>query len=118
MKISKTDAYQFETNPPVRISGDLRNSVGLMVIGPKGRINLKRSVIIAARHIHMTDKEAIELGIKNGDEVSVEIDGKRALVFNNVIIRTGKDYRFRMHLDTDEANAADLGPNSNGFLLT
>ena len=52
-----------------------------------GEVELDKGVIVASRHIHMSDKEAEQFGVKDKDIVSVKVDGARGLVFNNVLIR-------------------------------
>jgi putative phosphotransacetylase len=40
--------------------------------------------------------------------VRVRFPGPRALVFENVLIRVSKAAALELHLDTDDANAADV----------
>lgn len=111
LEISRTDSFALGVKPPVRDSGFLEGTPGITVIGPKGQITLERGVIIAQRHIHMTEEQAKAYGVKDKDLVSVQVDGERAVVFGNVLIRVRNDFVLEMHIDTDEANAAIL---SNG----
>lgn len=111
LEISRTDSFALGVKPPVRDSGFLEGTPGITVIGPKGQITLERGVIIAQRHIHMTEEQAKAFGVKDKDLVSVQVDGERAVVFGNVLIRVRNDFVLEMHIDTDEANAAIL---SNG----
>ena len=108
VEVSKTDSYILGIRPPVRISGDIKGSSGVKIIGPKGEIDLKEGVIIAQRHIHMSPDEARSFGVKDGDIVKVKVAGKRALIFNNVMIRSGPTHKLDFHIDIDEANAAEL----------
>jgi len=108
VEVSRTDSYILGIKPPVRISGDIKDSTGIKIIGPKGEINLREGVIIAQRHIHMSSDEARNFGVKDGDTVKVKVPGKRALIFDNVIIRSGPTHRLDFHIDIDEANAAGL----------
>lgn len=108
VEISETDARKLGIDPPVRRSGDLAESAGIKIIGPKGKIDLKESVIIALRHIHIDTQTAEKFGIKDGDKVKVDINGIRDLIFENVLIRVRPDFKLAMHLDTDEANAAGI----------
>jgi len=108
VEVSKTDSYILGIRPPVRISGDIKGSSGMRIIGPKGEIDLKEGVIIAQRHIHMSPNEARSFGVKDGDIVKVKIPGERALIFDNVMIRSGSTHRLDFHIDIDEANAAGL----------
>ena len=108
MEVSRTDSYILGIKPPVRISGDVKGSSGVKIIGPKGEIDLKEGVIIAQRHIHMSPNEARDFRVKDGDIVKVKVPGERALVFDNVMIRSGPTHRLDFHIDIDEANAAGL----------
>ena len=108
VEISRTDSYILGIKPPVRISGDVKGSSGIKIIGPRGEIDLKEGVIIAQRHIHMSPNEARDFRMKDGDIVKVKVPGERALIFNNVIIRSGPTHRLDFHIDIDEANAAGL----------
>ena len=108
VEVSRTDSYTLGIKPPVRISGNVKGSSGIRIIGPKGEIELREGVIIAQRHIHMSPDEARSFGVKDGDIVRVQVPGKRALIFNNVMIRSGPTHRLDFHIDIDEANAAGL----------
>ncbi len=108
VEVSRTDSYILGIKPPVRISGDIKGSSGIKIIGPKGEINLREGVIIAQRHIHMSPDEARGFGVKDGDVVKVKVTGKRALIFDNVIIRSAPTHKLDFHIDIDEANAAEL----------
>lgn len=117
IELSMTDAFKLGMEIPIRISGDIIGTPGIDIIGPKGGIKIDKGVIIAKRHIHANEKEAKELGIKNGLEVSVIIDGERGLVFGNVEARVDDKYKLSMHLDTDEGNAAGINKKSSGNLI-
>lgn len=116
IEISRTDAFHLKINPPLRLSGDLKNTPGITLIGPKGEVKLKQGVIIAARHIHCDPKTAKKLNLKHGDKVSVIIKGKRGLIFNNVVVRIRKNFVWRMQIDTDEANAAGIRKTGIGYV--
>ncbi len=106
VEISGTDGYHLGVDPPVRDSGDLEETPGIVLVGPAGAVTLREGVILAATHIHMSPEDAKELGLDNGDRVQVLVDGERDLIFNGVLIRVDKNYITEMHVDTDEANAA------------
>ncbi len=108
VEISITDSFKLGVKAPVMESGNMEDTPGITIIGPKGTVELKKGVLVASRHIHMQDTMATELGFKNNDVVKVETFGKRALVFHNVLIRVHQDFRLEMHVDMDEANAAAL----------
>lgn len=108
IELSLTDCFKLGISAPVKESGNIEGTTGVVVIGPKGVINLEKGVMIAARHIHMNPKDANEFDVKNGDIVSVKTEGIRSIIFNNVIIRVRDDFVLDFHIDTDEANAALL----------
>nr|WP_052217238.1 phosphate propanoyltransferase [Thermincola ferriacetica] len=106
VEISGTDGYHLGVDPPVRDSGDLEGTPGIVLVGPKGAVNLKEGLILAATHIHMHTSDAERLNLRNGDRVQVLIDGERDLIFTKVLVRVSDKFNTEMHIDTDEANAA------------
>jgi putative phosphotransacetylase len=108
VEISRTDAFKLGLKAPIRDSGDHEGTSGCVLVGPKGMVSINSGVIIAARHIHMTPVEAGMYGLHDKDRVSVLVDGERALVFNNVLVRVNKNFALEMHVDVDEANSAWL----------
>lgn len=105
IELSVTDSRKLKIRPPLRLSGDLKGSAGGILIGPKGKINLKHGIIIAKRHIHCDPLTAEKLKLKHNQKVKVKTFGPRAAVFNQVVVRIKKDFVFRFHIDTDEGNA-------------
>ncbi|MCR5272656.1 MAG: phosphate propanoyltransferase [Lachnospiraceae bacterium] len=105
VELSKTDARTVGLNPPVRSSGDIKDTPGIKLIGPKGSINLNEGVIIADRHIHMTPQDAMRFGVTDKDRVSVRIDGVKPGIMEDVVIRVSDKYKLDFHVDTDDGNA-------------
>lgn len=108
IEISRTDGFSLGITPPVRDSGKIKNSAGIIIVGPKGAVTLQEGVICAARHIHMQAADAQRLRVADGDRVTVRIPGMRGGTFANVLIRVHPDFRLEFHIDTDEANGAEL----------
>ena len=107
VELSLTDARTIGlAGVPVRESGDVAGSVGCIIEGPCGRVEINEGVIAAKRHIHMTPADAEKLGVSDKEIVSVKLDTERALTFSNVVVRVNKNFALAMHIDTDEANAA------------
>lgn len=106
IEISLTDSLKLGLKVPVKDSGDLKGSPGITIVGPKGTVKVDEGVIAAGRHIHMLPADAAEYGVKDQDIVKVVCPGKRALVFDQVLIRVTNKSQLEIHLDTDEANAA------------
>lgn len=109
VEISRTDSFALGVKPPVRDSGHLKETPSITLVGPQGKIELERGVIIAQRHIHMTPADAEKFGVEDKDLVSVRVGGERGIVYHNVLVRVRADFVLEMHIDTDEANAAMLG---------
>lgn len=116
VEISRTEGYLLGIHAPVRMSGDLDGTPGLTLEGPNGHIEVKKGVIYAMRHLHMTPTDARRLGLQDGDVVRVRAGGERELVFGDVAVRVSPKYQLEMHLDTDEANAADLNNGDLAYL--
>ncbi|QJW44916.1 phosphate propanoyltransferase [bacterium BFN5] len=106
IEVSLSDAMKLGLKPPVRDSGDVKNSPGVTLVGPKGTVELAEGVIVAMRHIHMTPADAAEFGVSDKEIVQVRCGGERGLIFDNVLIRVNDAFALEMHLDTDEGNAA------------
>ncbi len=108
VEISRTDTFILKVSPPVRPSGEIEGSEKLVVVGPKGTIYLKQGVIIANRHIHLTPDFAARHNIADGDYVDVEVEGVKPTKFYEVQVRVRDDFNVEMHIDTDDANSAQL----------
>lgn len=106
-----SDCIKLGIKAPIRDSGDLIGSAGITIVGPKGAVTLTEGVIVAARHVHMHTTDAAWFGVKDGDRVSIKTTGIRGLVFNEVLIRVSDKYKLEMHIDYDEANAANVSNN-------
>ena len=115
VEISTTDSYVLKVKPPVRESGKIEGSAPIRIVGPKGIVELKEGCIIANRHIHMSLSDGEKFGVRDGDYIDVDVEGKRRTRWFDVQVRVHKDFRLEMHVDTDDANAAGIG---NGFMVT
>ena len=119
VELSLTDARSIGVAAPVRESGDIEGSGTCKLVGPCGEVEIPCGVIDAKRHIHATTADAEALGITNGEIVSVEIptSNGRNLTFGDVVCRVNDSYALAMHIDTDEANAAGMAPNTMGTIV-
>jgi propanediol utilization protein len=108
VELAQTDAIKLGIEAPIVLSGNLSKvKPNLEVRGPKGKIMAK--AIVAKRHLHSSPADAKKLGIKNGQNVAVQIVGERGLIFDNIVVRVAPKMVLSCHIDTDEANAAGLG---------
>ena len=119
VEVSFSDARALGVSAPVRESGDIASSAPCKLVGPAGEVELKEGVIVAKRHIHMTPKDAEELGVTYGEIVSVKCESKfdRHLIFGDVVVRVSPKYALAMHIDTDECNAGGLAGEVYGEIV-
>jgi len=118
VEVSRTDEFHLGLDAPIRCSGKVANTPGITIVGPAGQITTDQGVIQAQRHIHMTTADAALYGVSDRDVVEVAIDSEgRDLTFGDVIVRVKDSYKLEMHIDTDEANAADLSSGDGGVLI-
>ena len=106
IEISFTDAVKLGVDPVLRMSGDLASTGSIKLESGRKSITVHSGVIVARRHLHMTDDEASAFGLRDGDIVSLKKSGPRETIFGQFVVRSGKGHRLEAHLDTDEANAA------------
>lgn len=109
VELSRSDEIALGIDAPLRDSGDVAGTPGIVIEGPAGSVTLRCGVICALRHIHMSPADADVLGLKNHDQVSVVVaDGNRRLIFGDVAVRVSAAFRLELHLDSDEGNATGL----------
>lgn len=117
IEISLTDARILGLKVPVRQSGDVGGTPGIVLASSTGLVGLKEGVMVAARHIHMSPADAKKFGVSDNQRVSVHMDGDRPAVFKDVIVRVHKDFSLAMHIDFDEANSCGLGKGASGRIV-
>ena len=117
VEISLTDSFKIGLKTPLRQSGDLSDTPGILIVGPAGFVRIPQGVIIPLRHIHMSPDDAKQWEVEDKQIVSVETEGPRSVIFNNVIVRVREDFVLDFHIDTDEANAAGLSNKSTVTIL-
>ena len=117
VEISLTDGRTLGVTPPVRPSGDVKNSPGVILQGPCGEVRLQEGVIAAQRHIHITPADAARFGVKDKQIVKLQTYTDRPLVFGDVLVRVSDRFATRVHLDYDEANACGYQNGDLGRIL-
>ncbi|MGL5571277.1 phosphate propanoyltransferase [Cetobacterium sp.] len=112
IEVSIGDCLKLGIKGKVKMSGDICETPGITLIGPKGTVVLSKGVIVSQRHIHMDEEDAKRFGVSNGDVVSIKIEGIRGGQYDNTCVRVDKSFTLECHLDTEEANALGIDPNS------
>nr|MBI4157174.1 hypothetical protein [Candidatus Woesearchaeota archaeon] len=105
VEILTTDQYVLGIKVPKKVSGDLDNTPGIKIKGPKGIINLENGVIIAEKHLHLSQEESEKLNLSNGSRVNLVHENGTKF---NAIVRSGKDHLSEFHLDKDEAESLNI----------
>lgn len=118
VEISRTDARALGVDAPVRQSGDTAGTPGMVLASQNAIIGLTEGVIVAARHIHMTPRDAARFGVKDGDKVGVRLDSERPLVLEDVLIRVSDKFCLAMHIDADEGNSAGWKKGVDGVITS
>jgi propanediol utilization protein len=109
VEISQSDALALGVSAPVRESGDVKDSPGILVEGPRGCVRLDHGVIRTLRHIHLVSDEAARHGLKDRDRVDVAKEGAHPhTLFCDVLVRVSSGCQTELHLDPDESDAAGL----------
>jgi acetate kinase len=116
VEIAMTEQFKLGVHPPVRESGDIKDTPGCTLEGSNGSVKLERGVICALRHIHMTPADALRYGVRDKSTVRVRIEGDRKLIFGDVLVRVDPGFALAMHIDTDEANAASVKTGAQGYI--
>ena len=117
VEISIADGFTLGVKPPVRESGQLKDTPGIEIIGPCGSVKKDSGVIAALRHVHMTPKDAARFGVEDGQYIQTEIDGLRGAILCNVLVRVSDKYALEMHIDVEEANALGVKNGDRAFFL-
>jgi acetate kinase len=117
VEISMTEQFKLGIYPPIRESGDIEDTPGITIEGSKTSTTIEKGVICALRHIHMSPEDALSYGLRDKYKVKVRVEGDRELIFGDVLVRVHPNFRLTLHLDTDEANAANIKPGSLGYIV-
>ncbi len=112
VELSYTDGIALGFDLPLRISGNIKETLGCMLMGPAGFFEMEQGVIRALRHVHMSPDDASFYGIKAGEEMRLRIGGTCGLTLDRLLVRVDKSFKLEAHIDTDEGNACNLQPNT------
>ncbi len=117
IEISMYDARTMGVEAMVRPSGNIKGTPGCTIIGPKGKVEIKEGVIVAARHLHLHTSDSEKFGLKDRDIIKVRIGDERAIILENVMVRVHPTFALDMHIDIEEGNAAGLQNSVMGEII-
>ena len=112
VELAYTDGIALGFDLPLRISGDIKGTLGCMLMGPAGFFEMQEGVIRALRHVHMSPEDAAFYSVKAGDEMKLKIGGACGLTLDKMLVRVDKSFKLEVHIDTDEGNACNLQPDT------
>ncbi len=112
VELAYTDGIALGFELPLRISGDIKGTLGCMLMGPAGFFEMQEGVIRALRHVHMSPDDAAFYGVKPGEEMKLRIGGPCGLSLDKMLVRVDKSFKLEVHIDTDEGNACNLQPET------
>jgi putative phosphotransacetylase len=117
VELSYTDGIALGFELPLRISGNIKGTLGGMLMGPSGFFEMNEGIIRALRHVHMGPEDASFYGVKAGDEMRLKIGGACGITLDRMLVRVDKSFKLEVHIDTDEGNACNLQSNTPCELL-
>ena len=117
VEVSLTDARHLGVTVPIRLSGDVKDTPGVTLVGDTGRITLDHGVLAARRHIHLTPEAAAWFGVKDKQVVKLQTLTSRPCIYEDVVIRVSPDFAPAVHLDYDESNACGFREGDYGRIL-
>ena len=117
VEVSLTDARTLGLDAPVRLSGDVKESPGILLRGERGCVTLPEGVIAAKRHIHLTPEDARKFRVRDRQTVKLQTYTARPVIFEDVAVRVSPDFASYVHLDYDEANSCGFRKGDLGRIL-
>ena len=117
VEVSLTDARHLGVTVPIRLSGDVKDTPGVTLVGETGRITLDHGVLAAQRHIHLTPEAAKWFGVKDKQVVKLQTLTSRPCIYEDVVVRVSPDFAPAVHLDYDESNACGFREGDYGRIL-
>ena len=117
VELAYTDGIALGFDLPLRISGDIKGTIGGMLMGPAGFFEMEQGIIRAMRHVHMSPVDADFYGVKAGDSMKLKIGGECGIVLDQMLCRVDPSFKLEVHIDTDEGNACNLQPHTTCELI-
>lgn len=117
VEVSLTDCLLLGAKAPIRESGDIEGTPGIVLVNGDKSVSLSKGLIVAKRHVHMSPEDAKRANVTNHEIVQVRVEGERPLIFDDVVIRVSPQFATAMHIDYDEANACGFKKGMRGRII-
>lgn len=117
VEISLTDGRTLGITPPIRLSGNVTDTPAVTLVGTVGRVEMKRGLIVARRHIHLTPEDGKRFGVTDGQIVKLQTFTARPVIFDDTVVRINPNFSPAVHLDFDEANACGFRKGDLGRII-
>src|SRR5271155_4524323 len=96
-ELSYTDGIALGFDLPLRISGDVKGTLGGMLMGPAGFFEMSEGIIRALRHVHMSPDLASHYGVKAGDDMKLKVGGPCGITMDRMLVRVDKSFKLEVH---------------------
>jgi len=117
VEILKSDLSKLGLNEvPLRISGDITDTPGIFIDGPKSGIAIDEGLIIAKRHIHVSPEDAQKHHLTEGSRVSAKVLSSGRII-EHLNVRIKKGFTTVIHIDKDEALKFGVGTNEETEII-
>jgi propanediol utilization protein len=117
VEVSMSDARLLGVDAPIRLSGDVEKTPGIVLTSSRGVVSLNDGLIVARRHLHLTPYDAQRFSVAHGEKIEIEVNGSRPVVFQQVLARVSDNFRLAFHIDFDEANCCGWKEGLSGRIV-
>ena len=87
VELAYTDGIALGFDLPLRSSGDIKGTLGGMLMGPAGFFEMESGIIRALRHVHLGPTDADYYGVKPGDWMKLKIGGDCGITLDRMLCR-------------------------------
>lgn len=103
VEVSSIEASYLGYDIPEARKGVKEQAAPCILRGPEGEVNLSKGLIVTKPHLAINVEVAEKLGLRNGQEINMEIQLKEGLVMESVIVRVHPTFSNRVEVHSDHA---------------
>src|SRR5882757_2998477 len=93
VELAYTDGIALGFELPLRLSGNIKGTLGCMLMGPAGFFEMSEGVIRALRHVHLSPEDAKYYGVNPGDDLTLKIGGPCGITLDKMLCRVDKSFK-------------------------